>query len=210
MAEKPLKSMDKTQLLNIMREQEIQIANLTAELQKAADENTGQNEQIKRLTDENYAQKNHIENLTAQMEELALEKNERKFSFENAGSLAEASVSVSGIMKAAQETADVYLQNIKLLEEEKTAAAQKIEDEAHEKAEALIKEAEEKRDELEADEIKSLENLRKMSKQYMELIEKAHTALHDMAQQYKLTKFPQINEFDEFNEADQEPSQTEE
>lgn len=215
MQDKQLKSIDKSKLLDIMRQQELeiekltsdsneQIIKLTAELNKITDAKNEQNERIEKLSVENSSKNDLLDSLTEKVNYLESENErltkrieERKFSFENAGSLAEASLSVSGIMKAAQEAADVYLQNIRMLEEEKVTASQKIEDEAKAKADAIIKAAEEKCAEIEREERKSVEDLKSVSKQYIELISKAHVALHDTIKQYKITKLPQINEPDQ-------------
>ena len=61
--------------------------------------------------------------------------SEQALSLEQAGSLAEASILVSGILETAQKTADVYLSSIQKIEAEKLEVAAKLEEEA--KARAL-------------------------------------------------------------------------
>lgn len=183
--------MDKMQLLNILRQLELEIEN-----------------------------KNKlVETLAAEKNELAKRLEDRRLSLEKAGSLAEASLLVSGVIQSAQEAADVYLDNIKRLEAEKISAASTIEAETQLKVDAMIQEAEKKRDEIESearlkadDIIKEAEqnreriefeekkvfgDLQSVSKQYMEFIDKAYSTLHDMVQKYKLIKssdFPDFNE----------------
>ena len=156
------------------------------------------NARIRRLAAEKDEKSNKIERLASERDELIRASSptaERsQLSFEKTGSLAEASLSVSGVLKAAQEAADVYLQNIKLLEAEKVAAAEKIEQEARERADAIIRDAEHRRREIEDAERKSLGDLRSVSFLYMDFIDKSHSALHEMIDRYKLTKFMQNDE----------------
>ena len=153
-----------------------------------------QNARIIRLTVEKDEQRKEMERLITERDELASaskaagNKQPSQLPLENPGSLAEASLSVSGVLKAAQEAADVYLENIRLLEAEKAAEAEKIEKEAMERAEAIIREAEHKCKELEEAEKKALGDLRSVSFLYMDFIDKSHSALHDMIDKYKLTK----------------------
>lgn len=60
----------------------------------------------------------------------------------DAGSLAEASLAISGVMQAAQQSANIYLENIKALEERTKTVASSIESEAKRKADDMIREAE--------------------------------------------------------------------
>ena len=152
------------------------------------------NARIKKLASEKEEQGRQIEKLSAEKDELskrpaAVEAGgAQRFSFESAGSLAEASISVSGVLKAAQDAADLYLQNIKLLEAEKTAAAEKIEEDARTRADAILNDALKRRDELENAEKKALSELRGVSALYMDFLDKSHAALHEMIDRYKITK----------------------
>jgi len=78
-----------------------------------------------------HRQELEIERLNAENAKLS----ERAHSLENAGSLAEASLLVSGLMEAAQSAADIYLDSIQKVEAEKLGAIVKLEQEA--KARAL-------------------------------------------------------------------------
>ena len=89
-----------------------------------------------------HKQEVEIERLNAENTKLS----EQMLSLERAGSLAEASLLVSGIIAAAQNAADIYLDGIQNIETEKLDAVTKLEEEA--KARALrtveIKNAESK------------------------------------------------------------------
>ncbi len=65
--------------------------------------------------------------LEKELEELRKEKDNRELVCKRAGSLAEASLQVSGIFATAQEAADVYLENIKKMEAETVERCRKIE-----------------------------------------------------------------------------------
>lgn len=60
-------------------------------------------------------QTKRIEELEIELEKVKFELNERKVSLKNVGSLAEASLVLSDIFKAADETASIYIQNIQKL-----------------------------------------------------------------------------------------------
>jgi hypothetical protein len=78
-----------------------------------------------------HKQEQEIERLSAENGKLS----ERALTLETAGSLAEASIIVSGIVEAAQSAADVYLDSIQKIEADKLKSVLRIEDEA--KARAL-------------------------------------------------------------------------
>ena len=73
-----------------------------------------------------HQQELEIERLAAENAKL----EEQKFSLENAGSIAEASMIVSGIIEAAQSAADVYLDSIRKVEAKNLDTVAKQEDEA--------------------------------------------------------------------------------
>lgn len=60
-------------------------------------------------------QTKRIEELEIELEKVKFELNERKVSLKNIGSLAEASLVLSNIFKAADETASIYIKNIEEL-----------------------------------------------------------------------------------------------
>jgi len=170
MACKQLQSMDKVQILNIMREQEIEIEKLTAELNDLREKESD------------------IKRLTAERDELAKKINECQPTLENAFSLTEASVSLNSIMQSAQETTNRYLDNIRALEDEKNSILSQAEDEAKLRAAAIIKEAELRREKIEATEKSKVDELKRTSQMYMKLINTVHSALHDMMERYTVLK----------------------
>jgi len=96
-----------------------------------------------------YQQVLEIEKLSAEKDEALKKLDERRVSLEEAGSLAEASLMLSGVMKAAQDAADVYLENIRNIEADKAALAERLENEAKEKSVAIYVAAEQRRAEAE-------------------------------------------------------------
>ena len=78
-----------------------------------------------------HQQELEIERLTEENAKLT----EQKLNLEQVGSLAEASLMVSGIIQTAQSAADVYLDSIRKVEADKLDAITKMEEEA--KARAL-------------------------------------------------------------------------
>jgi len=127
MDDRQLRALSKIQMLKIIRQQEDVIERLTEE----------KDFEIRRLTDEK--------------EELLNKLSERQLKLDQAGSLAEASVMVSGLLQAAQEAADVYLVNIKEAEAEKAATMEKLEREAEDRALAIFKETAQKQAEVMAE-----------------------------------------------------------
>ena len=95
-----------------------------------------------------HSQELEIERLKTEKEEAAKQKDEHRLSIEEAGSIAEASVMISGVMQAAQSAADLYLENVKALEADKKAEAARIENEAQERIFAMYSDAERKHNEL--------------------------------------------------------------
>ena len=77
-----------------------------------------------------HKQEQEIERLNAENTKLS----EQAIGLEQAGSLAEASILVSGIMESAQKAADVYLENIHKIESEKLGSISKLEEEAKQRA----------------------------------------------------------------------------
>lgn len=71
------------------------------------------------------------ENLKKQLEELKNKRIEETIQISNLGSIAEASVQISGVLNAAQEAADLYM-------EESKKKADSVLKEAYEKAEEIM------------------------------------------------------------------------
>ena len=65
-----------------------------------------------------HEQKNEIERLTEENNELIRRLNERRLQPEQAGSIIETSRLFSGVLQAAQEAADVYLESVRSGENE--------------------------------------------------------------------------------------------
>lgn len=123
MTENELRAMSKLELLEMLRRQELEIEQLSA----------------------------GREGETRQPEAPIRPPEMQRVAFERAGSgsLDDASTVFTGVMRAAQDAADVYLQNIKNLEAEKTAIIEKLEQEKIEKAAHIYTEAERRRHEAE-------------------------------------------------------------
>ena len=77
-----------------------------------------------------HKQEVEIERLSAEN----LKLSEQTTSLEQAGSLAEASLLVGGILEAAQKTADVYLDSIRKVETDKLESISKLEEDAKTRA----------------------------------------------------------------------------
>ena len=68
-------------------------------------------------------QTERADGLQAQVEQLQAQLNDRELRFAELGSIAEASVYVSGVMEAAQKAADLYLESAKKRADELLAQA---------------------------------------------------------------------------------------
>lgn len=58
-------------------------------------------------------QSKEVDRLKAELEQANAALENRRIAIENAGSIAEASLKLSGIFEAAQQAADLYLENVK-------------------------------------------------------------------------------------------------
>lgn len=76
-------------------------------------------------------QKERADKLQAKLEEAEKQLNERELEMESLGSVAEASLQLSGVFQAAQKAADLYI-------EEAKKYAEKIREEAHQKAAEIL------------------------------------------------------------------------
>ena len=81
------------------------------------------------------------EQLHARQEELERRLQSRDIQLENAGSIAEAALSLNGVFEAAESAAAQYLENVQRLSGEGEALCRRMEDEARKKAEAIRAEA---------------------------------------------------------------------
>ncbi len=81
------------------------------------------------------------EQLHARQAELERRLQSRDIQLENAGSIAEAALSLNGVFEAAESAAAQYLENVQRLSGEGEALCRRMEDEARKKAEAIRAEA---------------------------------------------------------------------
>lgn len=83
------------------------------------------------------------EELKVKVEELEAKVEEREINIAEAGSIAEASLKLNGVFKAADKAAKQYLESIAKLHSEQDSIAEKIQLEAKRKAAAIIERANE-------------------------------------------------------------------
>ncbi|MDR2355908.1 MAG: hypothetical protein LBE16_06900 [Clostridiales Family XIII bacterium] len=145
MKEKQLRSLGKTDLLNIMRMQE---------------------EEIERLGAENRA--------------LSERLAQRVLIMEDAGSIAEASLRIGGVMQAAQESANIYLESLRVMESESRLRMEKKEEELSRRAEEILRDAEQRAAARETLERQTVEELWRDFRNRVDRFVKAHTELDDM------------------------------
>lgn len=101
-------------------------------------------------------QTRRTEELEAQLAQARQELESRQIKMKNIGSVAEASVQMTGLLDAAQKTADLFLeaamQRIEEIEQEKTAQAALIVEQAREKAAWILSYAKRQAEETEKEE----------------------------------------------------------
>lgn len=88
------------------------------------------------------AQRKENEQLRCIVDETQAKLADRTIKINNAGSIAEASLQLSGIFAAAQDSCQYYLDNIKDLRDRQTQLCQKMEQETREKCDRMVAEAE--------------------------------------------------------------------
>lgn len=81
------------------------------------------------------------EALRARLAETEEKLRSREIAINEAGSLAEASLKLSGVIQAAQEAAGLYLENIEKLSRRQEAVCSRLEEESLRRAEAMIADA---------------------------------------------------------------------
>lgn len=94
-------------------------------------------------------QSKQIQELQNELEETRTALKEKVIKIDQAGSIAEAALSLNGVFEAAQEACRQYTDNISLLNERQEKICAQRELESQEKAEKLIAEAEKRKAELE-------------------------------------------------------------
>lgn len=93
-----------------------------------------------------YQLKKSEEELQAQVEDLQKKLDEKNLKIDNAGSLAEAALSLSDIFSSAQNAADIYLSEIKRIHESAENEFNTIIANAQKKADEIVKEAMDKKE----------------------------------------------------------------
>ena len=84
-----------------------------------------------------------IEQLEKELEETKKKLEERSLCIEEAGSIADASIQLTGIFDAAQEAACLYLEYVKRLSEKKTKDCTKLEAETKKRCEDMERQTQE-------------------------------------------------------------------
>lgn len=88
------------------------------------------------------AQRRENEQLRSMLEQTQAQLADRTIRIDEAGSIAEASLQLSGIFNAAQESCQQYIDNVRLLSERQSQVCQKMEQETKEKCDRMVAEAE--------------------------------------------------------------------
>lgn len=89
------------------------------------------------------SQSKEIERLQALLDEANAKLDSRVIAISEAGSIANASLQLSGVFTAAEEAASQYLENIKLLSDQQEARCREMEDACAARCEAMRAETEE-------------------------------------------------------------------
>ena len=90
------------------------------------------------------AQRRENEQLRVILDQTQAQLADRTIKIDNAGSIAEASLQLSGIFSAAQDSCQYYMDNIRLLSERQNQVCQQMEQETKEKCDRMVAEAEQK------------------------------------------------------------------
>ena len=88
------------------------------------------------------AQRRENEQLRCMLDQTQAQLADRTLHINTAGSIAEASMQLSGIFEAAQDSCQYYMDNIRQLSERQTQVCQQMEQETKEKCDRMIAEAE--------------------------------------------------------------------
>lgn len=97
------------------------------------------------------AQRKENEQMRCLLDQTQAQLTDRTIKINNAGSIAEASLQLSGIFEAAQDSCQYYLENIRQLSEQQSAACQQKETETREKCDRMAAEAEQRVYRMEAE-----------------------------------------------------------
>ena len=90
------------------------------------------------------AQQKENERLRGELEEAQARLADRTIQINEAGSLAEASMRLSGVFEAAQDACQYYMENIRQISERQTVVCQQLEAETRERCDRMVAEAEQK------------------------------------------------------------------
>lgn len=88
------------------------------------------------------AQRRENEQLRCILDQTQAQLADRTIQIDKAGSIAEASLQLSGIFNAAQDSCQYYMDNIRLLSERQSQVCQQMEKETKEKCDRMVAEAE--------------------------------------------------------------------
>lgn len=80
--------------------------------------------------------------LREQLEQLTVQLQSKKLQIENAGSMAEAAMTLNGVFESADKAAAQYLENIRLCSEQQKSIYDKVVSEAEQKAKEILDSAE--------------------------------------------------------------------
>ena len=89
------------------------------------------------------AQASENEKLKQELEDAQAALQDRSIAIDNAGSIAEAALQLSGVFEAAQNAAEQYLANIQRMNDQQDLIAQKLQGDARKKAAAIVADADE-------------------------------------------------------------------
>ena len=88
------------------------------------------------------AQRRENEQLRCMLDQTQSQLADRTIKIDNAGTLAEASLQLSGIFTAAQDACQYYVDNVQQLSERQSLVCQQMEQETREKCDRMVAEAE--------------------------------------------------------------------
>lgn len=88
------------------------------------------------------AQRKENEQMRCVLDETQAQLADRTIKIDNAGSIADAALQLSGIFTAAQDSCQYYVENIKLLSERQAKLCQQMEAETKERCDRMVAEAE--------------------------------------------------------------------
>jgi cell division septum initiation protein DivIVA len=123
-----------------------------------------------------HMQEDEIERLSAKNSELEGRLKDRRIMLEKAGSIAEASIAISGVLQAAQESANLYIESLRVMESELTQR----ENDVNRRAEEIIRNAEQRAAACEALEKQTSEALWNDFKERVDKFIEAHAELDEI------------------------------